>query len=73
MFEEMKGIGYRDIVDPALQGRAATWYAFDLVVCGLGLVADIVLLTALARPVCRLTQCWHFRVTGIESDRVTRS
>ena len=51
MFEEIKSIGYRDVVDPELQARAATWYALDWGVCGLGLISGIALLTALARPV----------------------
>jgi hypothetical protein len=51
MFAEIKGIGYRDIVDPELQARAATWYAFDWGVWSLGLIAGIALLIALARPV----------------------
>lgn len=51
MFAEIKGIGYRDVIDPLLQARAATWYAFDWGVWSLGLIAGIVLLIALARPV----------------------
>ena len=51
MFEELKGIGYRDVVDPELQARAATWYAMDWGIWGLGLIAGIALLIALARPV----------------------
>jgi hypothetical protein len=50
MFDEIKGIGYRDVVDPDLQARAATWYASDWGVWSLGLLAGIALLTALARP-----------------------
>jgi len=53
MFDEIKGIGYRDLVDPELQARAATWYAFDWGVWSLGLITGIALLTALARPVAR--------------------
>ena len=51
MFVEMIGIGYRDVVDPELQARAATWYALDWAVCGFGLLGGIALLIALARPV----------------------
>ena len=50
MFAEIKGIGYRDVVDPELQARAATWYAYDWGVWGFGLVAGLALLTALTRP-----------------------
>ena len=50
MFDDIKSIGYRDMVDPVLQFRAETWYALDWGVCGLGLVAGIILLAALARP-----------------------
>lgn len=53
MFDRIKSIGYRDVVDPVLQSRAETWYALDWVVCGIGLIAGILLLTALARPVNR--------------------
>ena len=55
MFAEMVAIGYRDVVDPALQARAATWYAFDWGVWMLGLIAGIALLTALARPALNRT------------------
>ena len=51
MFAKMIGTGYRDVVDPDLQARAATWYALDWGVWVLGLIAGIALLTALARPV----------------------
>ena len=50
-FANLMAIGYKDIVDPTLQNRAATWYAYD---CGLWLIAlaaGITLLAALARPV----------------------
>jgi hypothetical protein len=43
-------IGYRDVVDPDLQARAATWYAMDVGVWVIGLAAGIALLCALARP-----------------------
>jgi hypothetical protein len=51
MFAELIAIGYRDVVDPDLQARAATWYALDCGVWTLSLVAGILLLTALTRPV----------------------
>jgi len=51
MFDGIKSVGYRDVVDPVLQSRAETWYALDWGVCGIGLIAGILLLTALARPV----------------------
>ena len=50
-FANLMAIGYSDVIDPTLQSRAATWYAYD---CGLwliALVAGITLLFALARPV----------------------
>ena len=50
-FASLMAIGYKDSVDPLLQSRAATWYAYD---CGLWLIAlaaGITLLAALARPV----------------------
>jgi hypothetical protein len=50
-FAEFLAIGYSDAVDPALQARAATWYAYDVAVWLLGLAAGIMLLIALARPV----------------------
>ncbi len=51
MFAKMIAVGYRDIVDPDLQTRAATWYTLDCGVWTLGLIAGIMLLTALVRPV----------------------
>ncbi len=51
MFAGMIATGYRDVVDPDLQARAATWYALDWGVWVLGLIAGVALLTALARPV----------------------
>jgi hypothetical protein len=50
MFAKIIAIGYRDVVDPDLQARAATWYAMDWGVWVLGLAAGIALLGALARP-----------------------
>ena len=51
MFASMIGTGFRDVVDPDLQARAATWYAMDCGVWMLGLAAGITLLIALARPI----------------------
>lgn len=50
-FDEMKAIGYRDEIDPVLQGRAATWYAVDWAVWTTGALSGVVLLLALIRPV----------------------
>jgi hypothetical protein len=50
VFDEMIAVGYRDAVDPALQRRAATWYAFDWMVWVVGLFAGAALLLALMRP-----------------------
>lgn len=51
LFAEMIEKGYSDEVDPVLQSRAAKWYAIDWVVCMLGVVAGLMLLLALIRPV----------------------
>lgn len=51
IFDEMKAMGFRDEVDPALQTRAATWYSLDWAVWAMGLVAGLALLFALIRPV----------------------
>jgi hypothetical protein len=50
LFNELNAIGYRDEVDPALQRRAATWYAMDWAVWGAALVGGFALLLALLRP-----------------------
>jgi hypothetical protein len=50
-FDEIKAIGYRDEVDPALQSRAAMWHAADWAVWTFGATAAVVLLLALVRPV----------------------
>jgi hypothetical protein len=55
-FDEIKAIGFRDEVDPALQSRAATWYATDWAVWGLAFVGGVVLLLALIRPVTTQNQ-----------------
>lgn len=49
MFATMIAVGYRDVVDPDLQARAATWYALDCGVWVLGLAAGMALLCALAQ------------------------
>ena len=49
-FAKLMATGYSDVVDTALQNRAARWYAYD---CGLwiiSLASGITLLVALARP-----------------------
>ncbi|MBY0492478.1 MAG: hypothetical protein K2R93_21765 [Gemmatimonadaceae bacterium] len=51
MFDRLVAGGYRDVVDPALQAQAATWYAWDRAIWVLGLAAGILLLAALTRPV----------------------
>ena len=43
--------GYQDMVNPELQSRARNWYALDWTVWSVTLLAAIVLLSALARPV----------------------
>ena len=49
-FEEMIAVGYRDTIDPALQRRAANWYALDWAVWMFSLFAGGALLAALVRP-----------------------
>lgn len=49
-FAEMLAVGYRDAIDPALQRRAANWYALDWAVWVFSLVAGGALLAALVRP-----------------------
>ena len=49
-FAEMIAGGYRDAVDPALQRRAANWYALDWAVWTFSLLAGGALLAALVRP-----------------------
>lgn len=51
LFDQMKAMGYRDEIDPALQSRAATWYALDWAVWSVGAVGGPALLLALTRPV----------------------
>jgi len=49
-FAEMLAVGYRDAIDPALQRRAANWYALDWAVWVFSLCAGVALLAALVRP-----------------------
>ena len=49
-FAEIIAVGYRDTIDPALQRRAANWYALDWVVWVFSLFAGVALLAALVRP-----------------------
>jgi hypothetical protein len=50
-FATMVATGYRDIVDPVLQSRAAQWYALDWGVWVIGLAAGLLLLIAMLRPI----------------------
>jgi hypothetical protein len=50
LFAEVVAGGYRDVVDPVLQRRAALWYATDWGLRCFDAVAGIVLLVALTRP-----------------------
>jgi hypothetical protein len=50
IFSEVAAGGYRDVVDPVLQQRAATWYAADWGARAFDLVGAIALLVALTRP-----------------------
>ena len=49
-FGELLAAGYKDSVDPALQAKAATLYAYDWALWLVSLAAGISLLFALARP-----------------------
>jgi hypothetical protein len=49
-FASITESGYRDAVDPALQGRALRWYYFDWAAWGVIVLAGLALLLALARP-----------------------
>ena len=49
-FGDLQKIGYNDMVDVALQGRAATLYAYDWGLWLISLGAGLALLFALARP-----------------------
>jgi hypothetical protein len=53
VFSEMIAIGYSDRVDPALQSRAATWYALDWMLWGVAASAGLALLLALITPATR--------------------
>ena len=50
-FAKLMAIGYSDVVDPSLQSRVATWYAYDCGLWFIALAAGITQLVALARPV----------------------
>ena len=50
-FADMIKRGYSDQVDPILQSQAKSWYFFDWMVWGLGLIAGLTLLFTLTRPV----------------------
>ena len=50
-FDEIKAAAYRDAVDPALQSKAAAWYATDWALWGVTLVGGFALLLALIQPV----------------------
>ena len=52
-FARLTAAGYRDAVDPVLQGQAARFYALDWGVWSVGLAAGLLLLIALMRPVQR--------------------
>jgi len=49
-FAKIIAVGYRDAIDPALQRRAANWYALDWAVWMFSLLAGGALLVALGRP-----------------------
>ena len=49
-FVKITAGGYRDAVDPELQGRARSFFALDWAVWSVTLMAGLVLLLALARP-----------------------
>ena len=53
VFAELIAIGYSDQVDPALQARAAKWYALDWTLWGAAALAAVALLLAFMRPVNR--------------------
>lgn len=50
-FASLMASGYSDVVDPVLQGRAASWYTYDWGLWLIALAAGMTLLVALARPV----------------------
>jgi hypothetical protein len=50
LFADMVKRGYSDEVDPTLQIQAQRWYIFDWMVWTLSLVAGLILLVALTRP-----------------------
>lgn len=50
-FAKLMAIGYSDVVDPSLQSRAATFYAYDWGLWFIALAAGVTQLFALARPI----------------------
>jgi hypothetical protein len=50
IFADMIKKGYSDQVDPTLQAQAQRWFLFDWMVWTLSLVAGLMLLVALTRP-----------------------
>ena len=50
-FDRMIARGFSDEIDPVLQSEASTWLMMDWSVWGLGLLAGLLLLIALIRPV----------------------
>ena len=51
VFADMIKTGYSDKVDPILQSQAKNWYIFDWMVWTSGLVAGLILVVALIRPI----------------------
>lgn len=51
IFADLIKGGYSDQVDPILQAKAKRWYIFDWLVWVLGLLAGLILLFALVRPI----------------------
>ena len=50
-FAAITANGYSDMIDPALQSRAAKWLFYDWAIWGISLASCIILLLALLRPV----------------------
>ena len=51
VFADIIKTGYSDKVDPILQSQAKKWYIFDWMVWTSGLVAGLILVVALIRPI----------------------
>lgn len=49
-FAEMQAVGFRDMVDPKLQVRAARWLRLDWSIWAFGMITGSALLFAIARP-----------------------